>query len=279
MTRYSFLSGLAGVLPYPVSYLLGETLGMGYFLLSGKRRRVLRQNLSVVLGTPVVRNLDATGRKVMLNFGRGVVETFMLPYLRPADLSRMVSIEGKDRLDSALQSGRGVVLATAHLGSWELAGAALAAMGYHITTVAGVQFSPSLSPLIRQMKERLGITVVSMDTGALRIARTLRHGGVVALHIDGDQFAEGVSVKYFGGDVTLPRGPAALALKTGAVLLPAFAIRTSRRHITIMIEDDVSTAAGGERDTTQRIVTVVERYVRRYPDQWCMFRPFWEDAQ
>jgi len=203
----------------------------------------------------------------------------MLPHLKPGELSRMVDVEGRDKLDSALESGRGVVLATAHLGSWELAGAALAAMGYGITTVAGVQFSPSLSPFIRQMKERLGITVVSMDIGALRIARTLRKGGVVALHADGDQFRDGVSVKYFGRDVTLPRGPAALALKTGAALLPAFAIRTSRRHVTIMIEDDVSMEAEDERDVTQLIATAVEKYVRRYPEQWCMFRPFWEDAQ
>jgi KDO2-lipid IV(A) lauroyltransferase len=214
----------------------------------------------------------------MLNFGRGVAETFMLPHLGPYELSRMVDIRGKDRLDSALSAGRGVVFATAHLGSWELAGAALAAMGYPITTVAGVQFSPSLSPMVKQMKERLGITVVSMDTGALTIARTLHKGGVVALHVDGDQFTDGIEVKYFGRDVFLPRGPAALALKTGAALLPAFAVRTSRRHITIMIEDDVMTASDNELDATQRVAGVVERYVRRYPDQWCMFRHFWEGA-
>jgi KDO2-lipid IV(A) lauroyltransferase len=251
---------------------------MGYFLLSKARRSVLRQNLSMVLGADEP-HLDSIGRRVMLNFGRGVVETFMLPHLGPADLSLMVGFEGRDKLDSALSSGRGVVFATAHLGSWELAGAALGALGYRITTVAGVQFSPSLSPMVRQMKERLGITVVSMDTGTLTIARTLHKGGVVALHIDGDQFKDGVVVTYFGRDVTLPRGPAALALKTGAALLPAFAIRTSRRHITIMIEDDVAAGAGDERDATQRVAGVVEEYVKRYPDQWCMFRPFWEDAR
>jgi KDO2-lipid IV(A) lauroyltransferase len=264
---------------------LGETLASAYFLLSKTRRRVLRQNLSIVLGTPGDRagaagdspQLDSIGRRVMLNFGRGVVETFMLPHLGPQDMSRMVDIEGKEKLDSALSSGRGVVFATAHLGSWELAGAALASLGYHITTVAGVQFSPALSPMVRQMKERLGITVVSMNTGALTIARTLHRGGVVALHIDGDQFTDGVGVKYFGRDITLPRGPAALALKSGAALLPAFAVRTSRRHITIMIEDDVSEAARDEIDATQRIAGVVEKYVKLYPDQWCMFRSFWED--
>jgi KDO2-lipid IV(A) lauroyltransferase len=264
---------------------LGETFAAGYFLLSRERKRVLRQNLSVVLGAGAPdpdwseARLDSVGRRVMLNFGRGVVETFMLPHLGPGDLARMVDIQGKDKLDSALSSGRGVVFATAHLGSWELAGAALAAMGYRITTVAGVQFSPSLSPMIRLMKQRLGITVVSMDTGALTIARTLHRGGVVALHIDGDQFTDGIWVRYFGRDVSLPRGPAALALKTGAALLPAFAVRTSRRHITIMIEDDVAAAAADERDATQRMAGIVERYVRRYPDQWCMFRPFWEDTQ
>ena len=277
------------MLPHSVAYLLGETFGAAYFLLSKARRRALRRNLSIVLGAAggqpgdpagmvTKRRLDSIGQRVMLNFGRGVVETFMLPHLGPEDLSGMVDIQGKEKLDSALSAGRGVVLATAHLGSWELAGAALGARGYHITTVAGVQFSPSLSPMIRRMKERLGVTVVSMDTGALTIARTLHKGGVVALHIDGDQFADGIEVKYFDRNVTLPRGPAALAMKTGAALLPAFAIRTSRRHITIMIEDDVVAAAADERDATQRVAGVVEKYVKQYPDQWCMFRPFWEDA-
>jgi lauroyl/myristoyl acyltransferase len=272
---YACLSALARFLPHSISFSLGETLAVLYFLLSKSRRRILKENLAITLGNHRAGHTTAMGLKIMRNFGRNVVETFLIPHLAPRQLESMVTITGRERMDSITASGRGVLLVTAHLGSWELAGAALAQVGYQMTTVAGTQFTPSLSPLLKAIKERLGIVVVSMDAGMLRIVRALDGGGIVALHIDGDQYMGGVQVMFFGKQVTLPRGPAALALRTNAAILPAFAIRTSRGRITILIEEEIPIEGEDELSLTQKLATVVEDYVKRYPGQWCMFRPFW----
>jgi KDO2-lipid IV(A) lauroyltransferase len=148
-------------------------------------------------------------------------------------------------------------------------------MGYSITTVAGIQFSPALSPYIKKIKQDLGIDVVSSTTGLRRIMKALARGEVVALHIDGDQFAGGIEVPVFGRKAVLPGGAAALAMRTGAAMIPAFAVRIAGRRIGIIVEDEIP-VTGDEKAITMTIVKVVETYIKRYPDQWCMFRPFWE---
>jgi KDO2-lipid IV(A) lauroyltransferase len=275
---YHAISLLARFLPRRVSYLIGETLAGAFYLLSARRRRVLARNLSIALGEDRP-GLWRTGCRVMVNFGRNVAEVFMLPYMPLPVLIGMVEIDGKDRIDKVLESGKGVILATAHLGSWEVGGAGLAAMGYSITTVAGIQFNPSLSPYIKQVKQDLGIDVVSSKMGSRRLIRALKRSEVVALHVDGDQFAGGLEVEFFGRKARLAGGPAALALRTGAAILPVFAIRTGRRGIRIIIEKEIYTGDRDEKAITRSIVGVVEEYVRRYPDQWCMFRPLGETCR
>ena len=274
---YRLLSMLARLLPSRLSYLIGETFAGVFFLLSGARRRVIAENLGTVLGRGRAA-FGRTGYRLMLNFGKNVIDTFRLPYLGPDRLLAMVDITGREKLDAALAAGGGVILVTAHLGSWELGGAALAAMGYSITTVAGVQFSPALSPFIKKIKQDLGIDVVSSGTGLRRIVKALARGEIVALHIDGDQFVGGIDVGFCGRMALLPSGPAVLALRTGSAVLPAFAVRTGGGRINIVIEDEIPAEGCDEERITRMIVEVVETYIRRYPDQWCMFRPFWEDG-
>jgi KDO2-lipid IV(A) lauroyltransferase len=149
-------------------------------------------------------------------------------------------------------------------------------MGYSITTVAGVQFSPALSPFIKKIKQDLGIDVVSSTTGLRRIMKALARGEIVALHIDGDQFVGGVEVDFLGRKARLPSGPSVLALKTGAAVIPAFAVRIAGRRILIVIEDEIPLENMDEAGITRMIVEMAEDYIRRYPHQWCMFRALWE---
>jgi KDO2-lipid IV(A) lauroyltransferase len=269
------MSVLARVLPRRVSYLVGETLGGMCFLLCPGRRRIFYANLRVAAGQSSGRVSARMGFAVMVNFARSVVDTFLVSHMDDGYLARHVKVTDKADLGSLAARGKGIVLVTAHLGSWEMGGFALARMGHRITTVAGVQFSPSLSPMVKAMKARYGIAVTSAS-GALTMFRALRRGEVVALHIDGDQYIGGLETTFFGRRAVMPRGPAALALKTGAALVPAFALRTSRDSIHICVADPVPTAGEDEAGLTLKLLAVVEDVIRRHPDQWCMFRPIWE---
>jgi lauroyl/myristoyl acyltransferase len=272
------VSALARSLPRRVSYLIGETAGGACFLLCPARRRRLLSNLRVVTGPQGGRVKTRLAFAVMINFARSVVDTFLVPYMDSAYLARHVRMTDRAGLASLAGRGKGIILVTAHLGSWEMGGFALARKGYKITTVAGVQFSWSLSPIVKALKAGYGIAVTS-PAGSLAILRALKRGEVVALHLDGDQYSRGIETAFFGQPAAMPRGPAALALRTGAALVPAFAVRTSRDSIHIFIEDAVPTLGQDEAGLTQRLAAVVEDVVRRHPDQWCMFRPIWGPAR
>jgi len=276
---YGCLSFLARMLPTGVAYLIGETLSIVTFPLLRSRKRNLESNLKVVLaheGTPHARSQTTRlALAVAVNFGRAVVDAFMVPYLDSKAIR--IEVKGKEHLESALRAGRGVILVTAHLGTWELGGAVLAAMGYRFTTVAGTQFAPWLSPHIKTLKQAIGIEVVA-HTSALRIMRVLKTGGLVVLHIDGDRYLGGLKVSFFGRPATVPRGPAALALRVGAKLLCGFAVRKSRCEIAIEISREIP-VIGNETEVTQRIIDVVETNIRKHKNQWCMFRAIWEDQQ
>lgn len=275
---YLLLSRLARFLPRRICYLIGETFGAMCFLLCTRRRTALCANLRVVAGGAQGRLPVGLGLAVMVNFARSLVDTFLIPNMDDGYLTRHVTVIDKAGLRAIADEGKGIVLVTAHLGSWELGGFALARMGYKITTVAGIQFSSSLSPMVKAMKARYGIAVTSARSGGLTMFRALRRGDVVALHIDGDQYLGGLETTFFGRRAAMPRGPAALALRTGAALVPAFALRTSRDRVTIHLEKPISTAGASEATVTRSLVAVVEDFVRQHPDQWCMFRPIWEQA-
>jgi lauroyl/myristoyl acyltransferase len=115
-------SGLARLLPRSLSYLIGETLGAACFLLCKSRRRNLISNLEVVLGDARDRSIRRLGLRVMINFGRPAVEAFLIPHMSNQEIKRTVEIIDKERIDRILVSRSGLIVVTAHLGSWELGG-------------------------------------------------------------------------------------------------------------------------------------------------------------
>lgn len=276
ITIYRSLSLLARLLPIEISYLIGETFALATFPLLRSRKRNLEQNLGVILGYDSSPGYRKEVRKLAiattLNFGRAVVDAFVIPYLNHKHIG--VTFSGMDYLESAVRAGKGVILVTAHLGTWELGGAILAERGYKFTTVAGTQFTNRLSPHIKAIKRSKGINVVD-HTSVLRIYRELKKGGIVILHIDGDRYLGGIRVNFFGRQTMMPRGPAALALRTGSRVLCGFAIRHSRRQIEIRITREISTQSKDEAELTQNIIDIVQSHIEKYKDQWCMFRPVW----
>ena len=252
----------------------GETFGFFAFLLLWRRTSNVLANLRVILPERPYALLLWEALRVSANHARTVVETFLASNADRIDLVSRIEIAGIDKLNEALRDNKGVILVTAHIGNWELPGVALARMGYKITTVAGVQFTRGLTPLLKKMKETVGIKVTNHLESAGPILRALRKGEIVALHIDGDQYGERVQVKLFGRETYMPKGPARLARLTGAHLIPAIAVRVKRRKIRLEILDEISTKVD-ETEITQSIAMILETYIRTYPNQWCIFRRIW----
>jgi len=184
-----------------------------------------------------------------------------------------MSNDGLEHIDTALDRGRGVIMAVPHMGSWDMAGSYGGALGYRMSAVAET-FPGSLNDAVVETRRRYGLHVITLGRSAVRaITEALRANRVVALLCDLEQ-GPGVDVRFFGRRAVVPGGPAAFALKTGAALLPAtqYAVAPGRYHVHIEPSLEVD-AAETKETVMQRVIGRFEEFIKERPEQWYAFRP------
>lgn len=271
-----------GLLPLSAALALGEALGW----LVGRglrvRDRVVQRNLRRAfpgLGTSR-RNRLASG--AWRHLGREGVMLFGGPRLGRERIRAMTEIEGLDAMREALAIGRGVVLVTGHLGSWEMGGAALAAAGLPLDVVALVQGNPLFDAELRASREALGMGVIDRGRAHRDVLRSLRAGRLVALVADQNARRGGVAVDFFGEAAPTFRGPALFALRTGAPVFFGACLRSSRhpQRYRMVLEPIAFEPSGDqERDVlrlTQLHTQRLEREVRAAPDQYFWAHDRWK---
>jgi lauroyl/myristoyl acyltransferase len=197
--------------------------------------------------------------------------------LAPDELIARMTIDGRDHLDAALSRGRGAIMAVPHMGSWDMAGSYAGALGYPIAAVAE-RFPGSLNDAVVRTRQRFGLDVITLGRSAVRaITRALEANSIVALLCDLEQ-GPGVTVRFFGRRAVVPGGPAAIALKTGAPLMPAYQYRTDPGRHHIHLDPPLPWAAGETKEgLMQRVVRRFEDFIKERPDQWYAFRPMFAE--
>ncbi|MGQ9811044.1 MAG: lysophospholipid acyltransferase family protein [bacterium] len=274
---YELLCILASLLPLRLSYAIADCICLGSYLFHRSRTQNLRSNIETVMMASARKiqkeKIDRLTLHATINFGRSVVDTLLIRDVEKRKIKNRFEIVGSENLEKALAKGKGAVIATAHLGSWEIAGALLSTMGYRIATVAGVQFNRFLSEFVIRSKIKKGIMVFSYKH-LLAIFRETQKGSIVVLHVDGDQFLGGIPVRFFQRETLLPRGPAALAKATQSPLLCAVSIR-KRAGIKIIFFEEIPVQGRSDIEIMQDVVALIERQIADNPGQWLMFRKIW----
>jgi KDO2-lipid IV(A) lauroyltransferase len=154
----------------------------------------------------------------------------------------------------------------------------VAQWGYPLHAVAGVQLSRWLSGAVRDTKTELSITTISPEDGFRKILRALDHNDPVALMVDGDLYAHGHTVEWFGRATPFPAGPGVLAQRTGALILCGYCERTTPGRFRIVIEPPLDPATfATTAELHQAVAATAERHIRAHLDQWCIFRPMWAE--
>jgi len=277
-------------LPEPAATFLGRAGGLLFYRLDARRRAALRANLRQVLGPRMpARRLERVVRKGFVSYGRYWVEAFRLEDLSQAEVCRRMALEGREHLEKALAAGHGIVFATPHLGNWDVGGAWLAANGYPTTVVVERLRPVEVYERFVAYRENLGMRLLPLDHGSetlRQVIRALRDGQLVALVCDRDLTGGGVPVTVFGRQATMPGGPASLALRTGAALLPCAIYQDRARpgwwEAIVLPPLRVEPSGDNRADVaalTQALATSFERLIAWAPEQWHVLSEYWREPR
>lgn len=265
-------------LPERVDVAAARRLGVWLGARSAGRAH-LATNLARVLAAPSSAPpadlVDRYVRRGLANYGQYWAEGAKLPALKPRTITSRFTIgEGLEHLEAAFARGRGVVIALPHVGSWEWGGSFLASLGMPMTAIAEELEPPELFKWFSSKRESIGIHIEGLNSQvSSKLLTVLKAGGVVGLLCDRDIQGGGVEVDFFGARVTLPGGPATLALRTGATLLAAACYTgPGRDHFAVVTPPILAQREGRLREDVTRVTQCVahelEGLIRRAPEQW-----------
>jgi KDO2-lipid IV(A) lauroyltransferase len=274
-------SAIARALPGPVLGPFGDTAGwIAARAMSGRREMVARHQRRVrpeLQGRALDRAVDAVFR----SYTDYWIESFRLPGTSAEELDARLVTEGIHHLHDAYAAGDGVVVAMPHLGAWEWSAFWLTeSQGVKVTTVAEALDPPELTEWFVELRERLGMEIVTLgpDSGQ-RVVKALAEGRLLSLVCDRDIAGGGIEVEFFGERTTLPAGPATLALRTGAPLMAATCFFEGDGHRGVVRPPIDTTRQGKLREDVARITQVLahelEELIRLAPEQWHLLQPNW----
>jgi phosphatidylinositol dimannoside acyltransferase len=253
---------------------ISEVVGTLAYLATPRGRNAVRANLSIIAPE---RSLSA--RRVFVNQVRQYLEVFHIPRLDRARFDAIVRLEGWEHFLCAQEQGKGVIFGSAHLGPVALVGQVLMHRGFTLTLPAE-KTSSELMHAVNRARQAQGLRLVPIDSG-LGIHRVIREGGTLGILADRAVTGIGERVEFFGRPALLPSAHVALALRTGAALLPAFAWRENGL-LCARIEPPLELASTGDRDADVRagvrqFAALLEGYIKEHPEQWTVFEPVWSE--
>lgn len=288
--RFKLAIGLATVASRIVSWMpsrlrngLADGFGAIWIRMTPVYRANVMANVGQVLGSETPQpELEAIARKVFRMSARNFGELLRLRHLSDQDLARLVPIAAEDlaTLSDARQRGQGIIIATAHMGAFDLLGHAIGAQGVPMTVITGRTTSRFLFDAVTHLRQGHNVTMVEPSPAGVRhVIRALRRGEVAGFVCDYDFFQNGIPVTFFGRETTLPPGPIRIARDTGALVVPMFPYRADDQHrlrvgepfeVPKTSDIDADMAAGMDVLRSR-----LEAGIGATPDQWVLFQRAW----
>ena len=287
--RYQFayqvvkaLGAAVGVMPDPLVRGLGRALGLAFYVFDRAHRRIAERNLESALPMRVPRERRAIARGTFEHFGRLLFELLKFSTLSPEAMLARVEFDGEDRARLAYAQGKGVLFFTGHFGFWEIHAIAHALRIEPIGVLARALDNQPLNRLLEDIRQSTGNVVIYRQGTIRRVMRMLHAGHGVALLIDQHiQGRDAVSVDFFERAAATTSALAALALRTGAPVVPVFALPLAPGRYRMIYEHPVEPPRADTelaiREFTQRCTDVLEMYVRHHPDLWLWMHRRWRD--
>jgi KDO2-lipid IV(A) lauroyltransferase len=270
------------VLPDAAARGIGSAVGLAFYACAPARRRLAIRQLRAAFPTRPDAECRAIARATFAHFGRLVTVLLKFSTLTPDEIRARVEFEGEDRIRAALSAGHGAIVFSGHFGYWEIHGLAQSLVLPPMSVLARPLDNPHLHALLETIRRQTGNRVIYRQGALRRVLRALNANEAVAILIDQHiQGADAVRADFFNRPVATTAALATLALRTGAPLVPAFALPLPGGRFRLIYEHPVEMPAPGSpdpvRELTQRCTDVLEMYVRRHPQLWLWMHRRWRD--
>jgi KDO2-lipid IV(A) lauroyltransferase len=274
-------------LPRPFLFAMARQTITRFFDLRPKYLRAIRENYSRILGRPSNSpEVRAAAREMIHHHSYHWIDFFYFAERSFEESHALIAgVEGYEKILEAQERGRGVILATAHLGNWYLGGMLLGSLGHPIHVVLKPDRFSIVEKYRHEIHARWGVGEIAVGEtflSGVSAVRALSQGQILGIQCDRDFNNTGIAVEFFGRPAYFPRGPFAAAMVTGAAVLPSFILRTPENRYRIVIDEEIEISRGGSHESelernVERFVRILERYVSKFPEQWYCFYPFWDD--
>ena len=284
--EYAVVAGvraLVGGLPEPLSRAMGTAIGLAFYMVDAQHRRVAVSQLAAAFPTRSRRECRRIARQTFAHFGRLLVAMLRFSTLTPPEILERIEVEGDERVRAGHAAGNGVIIFVGHFGFWELHGIVHGIVLSSLAVLARPLDNPLLDAMLERIRRATGNTVIYRQGALRKVLRTLEANGSVAIPIDQHiQGANAVTVDFFERPASTTSALAMLALRTGAPVIPAFALPLPGGRYRMIYEHPVEPPAPGSadpvREFTQRCSDVLEMYVRRHPHLWLWMHRRWREA-
>lgn len=277
------LAAIARRLPKRLAMFLGSGIGDALYFASKRRRNIALENLRIVFGTEKSgRERKEICRENFRNLGKTALEFLRFPDLTFDNIWAEVTVDGKENLINALELGKGAIVFLPHFGNWELLALVYGVLIPNRAMAIALPIKNSfLNSLVWKYRQHLSLKLIPRQQAVRETLRALRDKFAVGFFADQDAGRDGVFVEFFGKHASAVRGPATLALKTGAPILFSIDLRQCDDRHRVFISPPVELEISGdfEQDVqinTARLLKILEGYIRQFPSQWLWLHNRWK---
>jgi KDO2-lipid IV(A) lauroyltransferase len=268
------------VLPMSAVRVIGHGFGRFMYWVDGSHRRVALENLARAFPTRSFAECRALAKAMFAHFGALVFELLRFNSLSHDEMKALMEVEGVDRLHAAHAAGKGMFLVTGHFGYWEMQAITHPFHSPTIAVMARPLDNPKLHEWLEHLRTMTGNRVIYRQGALRRVLREVSANNAVAILIDQHiHTSEAVTVDYFGRPVATTSALAALALRTGAPVIPVFTLPLPGGRYRFIYDHPVEPPPADSpdpvREFTQRCTDVLEMYVRRNPELWLWMHRRW----
>lgn len=266
-----------------VSYFVGKFLGLFFYFLGGRYRKICLTNIAIAFPEKSLREQQKIAQEFFIFLVQMLTETIYL-YHNFSPVIRNISIEGKQHLDKALSKGKGVILLTGHIGYFLVMAYKLINEGYSLTgwfrPMSDREFFNYFISLGKEIKMKPVVTY-PVRTCLLESAKALEKNRLLLTLIDQNDVAGTVWIRFFGKLAATATGPVTLALQTGAALVPIYIHRAGKgKHVIRIFPEEELTVKENRKETMLYNMTKfsrkVEGWIKEFPEQWWWIHRRWK---